>query len=188
MGNAVCKGKTPKLPKKRTPCVMLVGGSGCGKSALAQQLVYHEFPTDHQPTIVDGYEKHFVLDDFAARISIVDCGGSDEYVKEINKYVEQASGLIFVVDVTNPDSLDAVNSKYTGLLALRPDVANLPKAVVATKTDSVDRVVSQPDITALAAHWSCPHVETSAQSYDDVEAAFRVLVAKLVPEAAPDGP
>ena len=176
-----------RLVKKKAPCVVLVGGSGCGKSALAQQLVYREFPAEHRATIVDGFEKHFVLDDFAARVTIVDCGGSDEFVGEVNAYLVDASGFIFVVDVTDPDSLVAANAKYVAASALRPDFNALPKAVVATKTDADNRVVSPDDVAALAASWACPFVETSAREYDGVEDAFRVLVRRLVPSADPAG-
>ena len=164
---------------------MLVGGSGVGKTALAQMLVYREFPSLHHPTIVDGYEKHFVLGDFAARISIVDSGGGDEYVAEVSPYLSDASGFIFVVDVTNPDSLGWAAGKYGNLKALRPDFESLPIALIGTKIDSPERIVTADDLATLASAWNCPWVETSAQEYSGVEDAFSVLVERLVPADTP---
>ena len=98
-----------------------------------------------------------------------------------------ADACILVFDVTNPKSLESLNSWREEFLiqASPPDPENFPFLVIGNKSDET---VKRKVLNAKATTWckskqNMSYFETSAKTSQNVETAFNCIAAKALQNA-----
>mmetsp|Transcript_22041 Transcript_22041/g.61726 ORF Transcript_22041/g.61726 Transcript_22041/m.61726 type:complete len:214 (+) Transcript_22041:83-724(+) len=123
--------------------ILLLGDSTVGKTSIAQvfQGGVQSFPKTYQMTIgSDLTVKKISIPDTGAVVEmyIVDCGGFPVCQDILRPHWENASAVMFVYDVANPESFQNLASWYDQVRESRVESA-FTGVVVAAKTDLLDR-------------------------------------------------
>ena len=94
----------------------LCGPEAVGKSGLGQRLANQRPTLEYTPTLgVEYYSRR--LPPYQARISIWDLAGDDRFSTITNSYVEGASIIAYIYDISNAQSLTSLQRLYNTHLA-----------------------------------------------------------------------
>ena len=165
--------------------ICILGDFAVGKTSLVRRFVSNQFSDKYLTTIgVKVDTKEVLLDDGRGlKLAIWDVAGTDTPTELFLRYTRGAAGLLLVADGTRAETLECC-------IALRDAVAadrSLPYVLLVNKCDLVgQREVNAAQARALlddALDW----LDTSALTGDNVETAFRRLVAGLL-DGPLDGP
>jgi small GTP-binding protein len=163
---------------KRKVC--LLGVSGVGKSSLVRRFVEDRFDREQNPSIAMSIFSGTVeLGDVSLEMMLWDPAGADTGAQYNRSFISGASGLIFVVDATKPQTLDHLleaQAKERGFIGSRPAI------LVVNKTDLTgDFALSKAQIDAASKlDWRL--IQASAKTGDNVSQVFTKL-AELMLEA-----
>lgn len=169
------------MPPNAVHKVIVVGGSGNGKSALTLRFMYDEFNPKHDPTKADAYLKHVTLPNEAKEcsIDILDTAGQEEYAALRDNYLRGGEGFLCVFSLTDRHSFNMVQEFRDQICRVHED-RPMPFILVGNKSDLVDqRMVSNEEASVLAQEWEVPFVETSAKNNVNVEKVFFDLVKSI---------
>eukprot|EP00040_Diaphanoeca_grandis_P039765 m.260087 g.260087 ORF g.260087 m.260087 type:complete len:205 (-) comp39185_c0_seq1:275-889(-) len=171
----------PPAADKSLHKVIVVGGSGNGKSALVLRFMYDEFNPKHDPTKADAYLKSVTLpgDRKKCSIDIFDTAGQEEYAALRDNYLRGGEGFLCVFSLNDRISFNKVNEFREQILRVHEDERK-PFVLVGNKVDLADeRVVSSDEARILAQEWNVPYVETSAKDNVNVEKIFFDVVREI---------
>ncbi|MBT8464558.1 MAG: GTP-binding protein [Deltaproteobacteria bacterium] len=157
-------------------CVL--GASGVGKSSLVQRFVEDRFEPEHNSSIAMSIFSGTVeLGDVTLEMMLWDPAGVDAGGQYNRSFISGASGLIFVVDATKPQTLDHLleaHSKERGFIGSRPAI------LVVNKSDRTgDFALSRAQIDAASKlEWQL--VQASAKTGDSVSQVFTKLAEMML--------
>ena len=163
---------------RRKVCVL--GAPGVGKSSLIRRFAEGRFDQEHNPSIAMSIFSGTVeLGDVTLEMMLWDPAGSDPGGQYNHSFISGASGLIFVVDATKPQTLDHLleaQAKERGFIGTRPAI------LVVNKADLTgDFALSKAQIDgASKLQWRL--IRASAKTGDNVGQVFTKL-AELMLEA-----
>ncbi|KAJ3011192.1 Intraflagellar transport protein 27 [Thoreauomyces humboldtii] len=166
----------------RTKCVVL-GNAGVGKSAIVQ--MFHsdgsQYPKTYAMTIhCDVCVKVVNIPDtnVSVELFIHDVAGNDAFQEYWPRYLEGATGFVFVYDVTNPESFKAV-TKWLHLAQRSKSSQGKESSIgqggllVANKVDqTLRRAVTAKQGEDFAKAAGLTYFECSAAGNSDVDAPF----------------
>jgi GTPase KRas protein len=159
--------------------LIVVGGGGVGKSCLTVRFVENKWSEEYDPTIEDSYMKKCIIDSEEVLLSVLDTAGQDDYTAMREHYMRPGEGFLLVYSITDRASFEELEVFYEQILRVK-DKDFFPMIVVGTKCDlEYDRQVNSSEGRALAARLRGRHIETSAKTRVNVDAAFIDLV-KLI--------
>lgn len=161
--------------------VVLIGNSNTGKTALLVRLLNQSSSNIYEPTIgATNYPYTKVIDGTSYTIQIWDTAGQEQYKALGPIYYRNASAGIFVFDVTDEDSYEAVpnwlqefedavgRSKYL-------------KILVGNKVDLEDDVsVDITNVSSFAKENGFIFFQTSAKTGYNVEMMFQKIMEELI--------
>ncbi|KAM0754369.1 ras-domain-containing protein [Meredithblackwellia eburnea MCA 4105] len=150
--------------------LVVVGGGGVGKSALTIQFIQSHF---------DSYRKQCVIDEEVALLDVLDTAGQEEYSAMREQYMRTGEGFLLVYSITSRSSFDEIGTFHQQILRVK-DKDYFPVIVVANKCDlEYERQVGGHEGRALAEHFGCRFIETSAKQRLNVDEAFSNLVREI---------
>ncbi|MDH3625153.1 MAG: GTP-binding protein [Myxococcales bacterium] len=156
---------------RRKVCVL--GASGVGKTSLVRRFAEGKFDEDHQRTIGVAISKGtLTFDDISLELMLWDYEGAEPSSQYSRSFISGASGLVFVVDVTRPETLDHLleaQVKGRGYTGSRPSV------LVANKIDLTRDFALNKQQLDKAGEQDWLIVQASAKSGDNVDDAFAKL-------------
>ncbi|KZT06042.1 ras protein [Laetiporus sulphureus 93-53] len=159
--------------------LVVVGDGGVGKSALTIQFIQSHFVTEYDPTIEDSYRKQCVIDDEVALLDVLDTAGQEEYGPMREQYMRSGEGFLLVYSITSRASFEELSNFHQLILRVK-DQDSFPVIVVANKSDlEYERQVGMNEGRALARHFGCEYIETSAKHKLNVDEAFYTLVREI---------
>ncbi|KAF9237640.1 P-loop containing nucleoside triphosphate hydrolase protein [Melanogaster broomeanus] len=181
--------------------LVVVGGSGVGKSALMVRFLQYTFADDYDPVcvcsgktlvfspicalsnyvfiILDAYRKQCVIDDKVALLDVIDTLGQEEYVAINEQDMKTGEGFLLVYSITSRDSFEEISRFHQQILRVK-DKDSFPVILVANKCDlEYERQVSKQEGRDLAKHFGCQFIETSARVAINVDDAFNNLVREI---------
>ena len=158
--------------------IVLLGLGGVGKSALAQQFLFHQFTQEYDPTIEQDTRKVVTVDGETFRIDVLDTAGDDKYPAIRDQYMRACDGFLFVYDITNHQTMSEVETLRLQMIRVRDeDPLTVPVVICGNKSDlSSDRSVSTKYGAEYAKSVGFPFIETSAKTAENVDEAFFSVV------------
>ena len=115
--------------------MVLVGDTGCGKSALAYRLMENVFLYFHEPTGFDNYNIEMSAAEGSCNLNILDTSGihEDGGVRALT-YQKSCDAIILCFDLTDQSSL--TNTEKFWLPEIQKHCPNVPFYIAGCKKDS----------------------------------------------------
>jgi small GTP-binding protein len=162
--------------------ICMMGAPGVGKTSLVRRFVDSVFSEKYLSTIGVKIDKKSVeLADTTINLMLWDLQGEERYEWVRLQYLRGASGYILVADGTRPETLETAIGLQENAANRAPD---LPFILCLNKAD----LWGQWAISATQQEWLKERgwtiFQTSAQSGDSVEAAFRTLAERMQQDSA----
>jgi GTPase KRas protein len=158
--------------------LVLIGDGGCGKSALAIQLVSDHFVEEFDPTIEDAYRKQITVDGRDVLLDILDTAGCEEYSAMRPYSMERGQGFLLCFSVVSRSSFRGCESILEELFRLKGRRKSVA-VVVGLMTDRDDREVAYEEARAWAASFGFWYMEASSRAAVGVKECFFELVRAI---------
>lgn len=155
--------------------VILTGSFGVGKSSLFKQFIFNKFDEKYITTInvlVD--KKEITVDEVQVTIMLWDIAGEVTQDKVPLAYFKGAHGVIYVFDLTRPQTYVNLASD---LEYLKKQARDLVVKVVGNKKDLVSLQQIEDICAGLGVHCD---ITTSAKTGDNVELLFENLTREML--------
>jgi len=124
------------------------------------------------------------IDDYDIEWSIWDLAGQPAFRGVMKSYYKGAMGALAVYDVTQPKSLDSLDSWVTEVRELADTFNDLPVVLVGNKIDLRPEIPSSLKTLqgfVKSRSLKADFVETSAKTGEAIEEAFTQLARKIIP-------
>jgi Ras-related protein Rab-1A len=167
--------------------VLVIGDSGCGKSALIIRYCDNEFSESYFNTIgVDFKMKTKEINNIKIKINIWDTAGQEKFRSLVSSYYRNADIVILTFDLTNIQSFRNIEYWYNEI-----DFVNQHNKfiyLVGTKCDNINNIVVDKDeIDAFSKKYDIKYYDTSAKKninisdlFDNVfEEIYNIYISKL---------
>jgi small GTP-binding protein len=155
--------------------VILTGSFGVGKTSLFNQFIYQQFSDKYLTTIgVKVNKKMLTIDGEEISLLVWDIAGEVAQDKVPASYFLGAGGIIYVVDLSRPMTLNNMKSDLAFLEKLLPNTTII---VVGNKKDLVTPSDLEDMAQNLDVKWD---FTTSAKTGENVEALFLELGKRLI--------
>ncbi len=153
--------------------IVILGGSGVGKSSLVVQFVHARFLDEYDPTTegmaspqpppphshpahADLYHKQCVIDERTVLLDILDTAGQEEFSRTREEYMQSCQGAILVFAVDLRRSFQEVERYHEHILQIK-GTESFPMLLVGNKSDILaDRQVSNEGMARARTHALIP--------------------------------
>ncbi|XP_052799436.1 GTP-binding protein Di-Ras1-like [Mya arenaria] len=149
--------------------LVVLGASQVGKSAVVQQALSRNFPSEYRETI----EEQLFYQGDGFLLEITDTSGSYNFPEMMRLSIGEGDVFLLVFSVTDWPSFDRITRLRQQIIELRgPDV---PMIVIGNKTDLIEQREIAPEVvdSIVTIDWEAKYHETSAKSFDQVAEVFR---------------
>ena len=155
--------------------VALLGHYGVGKSSLVKRFVHQKFSEQYITTIGVNIEKKVVeIEKTTVSMIIWDIAGESSQTKVPNAYKLGTHGVIYVFDLTRPDTFQQLEEDVA---VLQNTLLNVPILLVGNKKDLLVENTQQEIVDSLPLP---PNALCSAKTGENVEALFFELAKQMV--------
>lgn len=159
--------------------VVVLGSGGVGKSALTVKFVSGTFMEKYDPTIEDFYRKEIEVDSAPSVLEILDTAGTEQFASMRDLYIKNGQGFVIVFSITSLQTFQDIKTMKDQIQRVKGQ-DRIPMILVGNKADlDLQREVGFLDGASLAQHWSCPYLETSAKSTQNVNELFIEIVREM---------
>jgi small GTP-binding protein len=177
----------PDVRRMKTKLV-LMGEGGVGKTSLVRRFVLNEYQDAYLHTVGTRVSKieltvpHGANTEVQMDMAIFDIMGQKGFRDLVREtYYHGAQALMAVCDLTQKDSLSALDEWIPSALEITGDV---PLYLVGNKKDlEGERAITDEDIRRTAETFGAPYVLASALSGESVEDVFNALAIDMVNRA-----
>jgi len=158
---------------------IVLGQCNSGKSCLLLRLTENNFVKCYISTIgIDFKVKLFNIKGCKVKLQAWDCSGQEKFRNVSQSYLQEASCVILVVDLTDGDSFSAVNE---WLEEIENSDHYMVKVLIGTKCDlEGERAFPTEQILEFCEDYGFLYFETSAKEGTGVDAAFQEIVEQLL--------
>ena len=163
--------------------VVLLGGSGVGKTSIITRFVSSTF-SDKQSTTIGGYfiNKEIFIEKYNKdiKLNIWDTAGQERYRSLTKFFYKDAKIIIFTYDITNNDSFDELKNYWFEQLK-NLSMENIVIGIAGNKSDLIEEEkVSEEDAREYASKINASFRLTSALNNIGVEELFKELIEKYI--------
>lgn len=166
--------------------VVLIGDSGVGKSSILLKYVEDRFEPSFPYTIgIDFKIKNIIVGEKRVRVAVWDTAGQERFRTISTAHYRGAQAVIFVYDITNPESYNNIINWHLTLTKNIKDYHNLSMILVGNKTDlDESRKVRYSEGRRMADTYDMSFIETSAKDGSDISSIFDIVVGECIGKVA----
>jgi small GTP-binding protein len=160
--------------------ICIFGDKGVGKTTLVNRYMTNEFHENMQATLGASIDiKYIELENGKITLHIWDFGGQNRFKFLISSYARGSVGAIFMFDITNYESLVALND---WLPEYGKTVRSIPMIMVGGKIDLEQQRVCKKDdaLDLMTSYKFYKYIECSSKTGENVDSVFRVLLLKIL--------
>ena len=160
--------------------ICIFGDKGVGKTTLVNHYITNKFHETIQATLgASIHVKYLELENGKITLQVWDFGGHRRFKFLISTYAQGSAGGIFMFDLTNYESLIALND---WLPEFGKTVRYVPLIMVGGKLDlEQQRVCKKYEaLDIIKSYKFYKYIECSSKTGENVELVFRVLLSKIL--------
>ncbi|MHA1683525.1 MAG: Rab family GTPase [Promethearchaeota archaeon] len=160
---------------------VVLGDGSVGKTSLVTWYTNRTFDNFYQPTLGAQFSVKEIepAENVYIKLYLWDIAGQVKFSGIRKMFYERAHAAIFVFDVTNRNSFNAIKGWRADLIESLGTA--FPSAIVANKIDlNADRQVTTEEGFELATEMEIPYYETSAKTGSGVDDAFLNITLHLL--------
>jgi small GTP-binding protein len=160
--------------------ISIFGDKGVGKTTLVDRYITNEFHDNILATLgATIHVKYLELENGKITLQVWDFGGQKRFKFLISSYAQGSAGGIFMFDLTNYESLIALND---WLPEFGKSVRYIPLIMVGSKLDLEQQRVCKKDevLDIMKPYKFHNYIECSSKTGVNVELVFRVLLSKIL--------
>ncbi|KAH0788386.1 small GTP-binding protein [Histomonas meleagridis] len=163
--------------------LVLLGESTVGKTSIVNVVHGGEFIPDQTATIGACFHiKKMKIGDVALKLHIWDTAGQERFRSLAPMYYRDAQFALLVYSIDNPDSFNAIETWYRGLVDDCPEMPHV--VLIGNKVDLVDkRQVETEQGKELAAKLNAKFYEVSAKENHD---SINKMIEEIAEDASKD--
>lgn len=167
------------MSKKRDFKIVMVGESGVGKTSIVEKFYSGEFNLNQSSTIGAAYLKASInLDaDTVVGINIWDTAGQEKFQSLVPVYLQNADGVIFVLDLTSDNPLQSINATFRNISEQLTDTTQI--ILAGNKYDLIEEVIDFDPYKKWADDHQTIFVATSAKTGYGVKDLFFEITKKI---------
>jgi small GTP-binding protein len=160
--------------------VLVAGASNVGKTSLVNSFVFGGF-AEVAPTIgVNFAQKVCRNETGAVNLSIWDLSGQPRFQCLMPRFCQGATGIIAVLDVTNPESLESAGNWLTHITSFNPSPPEYAIVLAGNKLDQPP-VIPLEDIQAFCDRFQITdYIPCSAKTGENVKRVFYALCSQML--------
>ncbi|XP_053555186.1 ras-like protein family member 11A-like [Bombina bombina] len=168
--------------------IVVLGGSGVGKTALIVRFLTKRFIGDYEANTGALYSRKVTIDGEQISLQVQDTPfvlmeddmDNISCQEQINRSIYWADGFVFVFSITDYNSYRVIRPLYQHLRKIHPNT-KIPLLLVGNKADLLRaRQVSSDEGLQLANELTGTYAEVSArENYEDVYGAFYQLCQEV---------
>jgi len=159
--------------------IVVLGIAGVGKSAITVRFVQDIFVDKYDPTVEDSYTKILQIGEEEYVLEILDTAGTETMSALRDLYMINGQGFMLVYSVCETQTLQDLPDIRDQIRRVK-ETDQFPHLVVGNKCDlESDRKVSLEQGDQFIKERfgaNIPHIETSAKTGKNIEAAFTTLI------------
>lgn len=164
--------------------IVLIGDGAVGKTSIRKRYMGEGFRSDFLATMgADfAYLKTEIDEDFI-EWQIWDLAGQPAFRNVMKAYFKGSMGCLAVYDVTQPRSLDSLESWIEEARLHSQSSTEIPAVLVGNKTDLRDEVpnsIKTIDGFVKSKSLNADFIETSAKTGENIENAFLKLARAII--------
>lgn len=154
--------------------VIVAGHFGVGKSSLIKRFIHEKFSEQYMTTIGVKIDKKSVeVNGSSINMILWDIAGESSAVKIPKKYFMGAHGLIYVFDLTRPETYEGIADD---IFEVSKDNPSIPSVVLGNKSDLAEDELIEEIRSEINVKFNL----TSAKSGENVEDAFVNLAKEMI--------
>ncbi len=160
--------------------ICIFGDKAVGKTTLVDRYMTNTFHENIQSTLgASIHVKYLEIENGTITLQIWDFGGQTRFKFLISSYARGSSGGIFMFDLTNYETLIALNE---WLPEFGKTVRYIPLIMVGGKLDlEQQRVCKKDDVVDMMKLYKFHnYIECSSKTGENVESVFRDLLLKIL--------
>jgi len=158
--------------------VAIIGPAGVGKSSIIVRYVYNTFSTEYEPTLEDQYNKFERVDDELYGLNILDTSGTEDFFSLMHVWMLNKDALILTYSVEDKEHFKALEKFNQNIKHYDPN-NEIPKVIIANKTDLKKRMVTAEEGKAFADTMNAPYFEASAKLNKNITEMFIHLIKTI---------
>ena len=159
--------------------VLIAGASGAGKTSLVHSLVFEGF-TEVAPTIGVNFAQKVCRGEAGPiNLSIWDLSGQPRFRCLMPRFCQGATGVVLVIDVTEPESLDTA-SQWLEFISSFNNLQQELTVVLAGNKGDLPGLITQKKIQRVCArHNIMEYIPCSAKTGENVRLVFDSLCSAM---------
>ncbi|XP_028403735.1 GTP-binding protein Di-Ras2-like [Dendronephthya gigantea] len=162
--------------------LVVLGTSGCGKTAFIKRFLGKPFPKSHEATLEDVYDGHYTLKSFHTTVllRIYDTDGSDRFPAMRNLAINEGQAFIVMYKLNSKESFRKAKQTVDELIEAKGQ--GIPIYLVGNKCDkpSSEQVVTTEEAVKLSSEKKCFFAVTSALMGVNTDKIFREIASQMV--------
>jgi len=164
----------------------IFGDSGVGKTTFVRRYTTGMFEESSKSTIgVDLATKYLEVEGKSVGLQIWDFAGENRFHVLFPSFAQDSKGGIYLFDITNKNSLDAIEGWLSFFKEKGEDGLSIPLLMVGAKFDlQENRQVEAEEVTELAQkHGMLGYFECSSKTGENVETIFSEITKLMMTKA-----
>ncbi|KAH3664347.1 hypothetical protein WICMUC_005732 [Wickerhamomyces mucosus] len=163
--------------------LILVGGSGTGKTSILQQFLSSSFTKRSQTIGVQFYSKIIQINDTVLKLQIWDTAGQERFRSMTRSYYRGSAGVLLVFDISNKNSLYELKDYIQDIQEL---TNNASIVIVGNKLDIYENIdptqrVTDEDVEEVMDRIeNAEYMRVSALTGENIFKAFYILSSSIL--------
>lgn len=115
--------------------LVLLGGSGVGKSAIVKRFLFNTYLEKYKPTVEDLFNREYDLGKVTLKVDILDTAGDIQFPAMRRLSVATAHAFLLVYGIDSKTSFEQVKSCLEEIREQRADFQEVPIVITGNKSD-----------------------------------------------------
>jgi len=157
--------------------IITLGNFAVGKTSIFQRLSQEKFYEHYLSTIgLDYYIYYLKFRNKKYRLILRDTAGQEKYRSIVQNILKQADGVLFIYDLTNKETFEALKYWYDLYKKENSQVIGL---LIGNKSDC-EREVDKEEAIKFSDKHGLRYLETSAKTDKNIKKAIAIILQQII--------